>query len=316
MGIWLLDIVIIESEKMIPKCRLCEAGKEYQSVRAESVCGGSGEHKFWLCSVCSAIYLYPVPSIEDEAYFYKKDFEKFMSDRSGDERDWSSAEAHVQTNQDQVSRRWEFLVPFLQPGMDILEIGCSSGFMLNAFHKGGLNCVGVEPSGEFIEFLHSNGYEAYQTIESLKQKRSGLFDLIVHFFVFEHIRDPFQFIKENLKLLKPGGKIVAEIPCVNDPLTSLYTIPDFEKFYWSIAHHFYYSPESLKYVLDKLNLSYKMIPEQRYDLSNHIKWMTEGKPGGQGKFDHVFSEQLIDTYKKDLKKKWICDTIVVVIDGD
>jgi len=297
-------------------CRLCGAGQESQIIRADTVFGGRIEHNFWQCRSCDAVYLYPVPSIEEETYFYKKEFEKFMSSRSGQERDWSNAEVHVQTNQDQVHRRWKLLAPFLEPGMDILEIGCSSGFMLNAFRKEGLHCVGVEPSGEFIEFLYSNGYEAYQTLELLKKNHSGLFDLVVHFFVFEHIRDPFQFLEENLKLLKPGGKIIAEIPCVNDPLTSLYMIPSFEKFYWSIAHHFYYSPKSLKYVLDKLDLKYELIPEQRYDLSNHITWLMEGKPGGQGRYNHVFSQELIDRYKKDLKEKWLCDTIFAVIDKD
>jgi len=304
-----------KKNRQIPKsCRLCGASRESQIIRADTVFGGKAKHNFWQCRNCDAVYLYPVLSIEEETYFYKKEFEKFMSSRSGKERDWSNAEAHIQTNQDQVSRRWKFLSPFLEPGMDILEIGCSSGFMLDAFRKEGLHCVGVEPSGGFIEFLYSNGYESYQTLELLKKSHSGLFDLVVHFFVFEHIRDPFQFLEENLNLLEPGGKIIAEIPCVNDPLTSLYTIPAFEKFYWSIAHHFYYSPKSLKYVLDKLDLKYEMIPEQRYDLSNHITWLMEGKPGGQGRFSHVFSQQLIEQYKKDLKKKWLCDTIFVVID--
>lgn len=300
----------------MPSCRICDANEEDQIVRSEFVFGGSKEHNFWHCAQCDAVYLYPVPSVEDEAYFYKNEFEKFMSYRSGEDRDWSNAEKHIQSNQDQVLRRWKFLIPHMAPGMDILEIGCSSGFMLNAFRKEGLKCVGVEPSGEFIQFLQNNGYAVYQTLEKLKKGEEGLFDLVVHFFVLEHIRNPFQFLVENLELLKPGGKIIAEIPCVNDPLTSLFTIPAFEKFYWSIAHHFYYSPKSLKYVLDRLGLKYEMIPEQRYDLSNHMTWMMEGKPGGQGKYGHVFSKELSEKYKDDLKTNWICDTIFVVIDKD
>ena len=306
---------MLGKNRQVPSsCRLCGASREHQTIRADSVFGGKAEHNFWQCRNCDVVYLYPVPSVEEETYFYKKEFEKFMSSRSGKERDWSNAKAHIQTNQDQVSRRLKFLSPFLKPGMDILEIGCSSGFMLNAFRDKGLHCVGVEPSSEFIEFLYSNGYEVYQTLELLKKNHSNLFDLVVHFFLFEHIRDPFQFLEENLKLLKPSGRIIAEIPCVNDPLTSLYTIPAFEKFYWSVAHHFYYSPKSLGYILDKLDLKYEMIFEQRYDLSNHIIWLMEGKPGGQGRFNHVFSQQLIEQYKKDLKEKRLCDTIFVVID--
>jgi SAM-dependent methyltransferase len=306
--------MVSENSSLLPKsCRLCGANKENQTIRAEYVFGGRKDQKFWHCNNCDVVYIYPEPSVAEEELFYKKEFENFMSTRSGKERDWSNAKAHVQTNQDQVKRRRKFLKPFLMPEANILEIGCSSGFMLDAFRREGLNCVGVEPSGEFIGFLHSNGYEAYESVELLKKNRHDLFDLVVHFFVFEHIRNPIQFLVDNLKLLKPGGKIIAEIPCVNDPLTSIFSIEAFEKFYWSVAHHFYYSPKSLKFVLDKLDLKYELIPEQRYDLSNHITWMTEGIPGGQGKYNHVFSKQLNDQYKKDLKEKWLCDTILLVI---
>jgi hypothetical protein len=138
-------------------------------------------------------------------------------------------------------------------------------------------------------------------------------DLIVHFFVLEHIRDPYTFFSDCLDLLKDGGKIIAEVPCVNDPLTSLYNIPEFEEFYWSVAHHYYYSPKSLAYVLDRLQVKYDMLPEQRYDLSNHIVWMTEGKPGGQGRYNHVFSKKLVEQYKQDLRNSWNCDTIFLYV---
>jgi len=296
-----------------PCCRICGAGESHQSIKAHTVFGGGPEHKFWQCNICDAVYLYPIPSIEEEKKFYTQEFEKFMDRRSGEDRDWSSASAHIATNQDQVQRRWPFLEPYLKAGLDLLEIGCSSGFMLDAFRDAGLQCVGVDPSGGFLDFLHSRNHKVYQSIEELEEKNQQKFDLIVHFFVLEHIRDPYTFFQESLELLKEGGKVIAEIPCINDPLVSLYKIPAFDKFYWSIAHHYYYSPKSLAYVLDHLNLAYDMFPEQRYDLSNHIIWMLEGKSGGQGKFNHIFSQDLIEQYKKDLKQNWLCDTIFLVI---
>jgi SAM-dependent methyltransferase len=295
-------------------CRICNADKSRQSIRAEHVYGGKKEHKFWHCSNCDATYLSPVPSKEEETRFYKMEFENFMQDRSGKDRNWSTAEAHITSNQDQVKRRWGFLKPYLEENLSLLEIGCSSGFMLDAFTDAGLRCTAVEPSGEFTEFLKMKGYSVYDSLESLmKQQSSVKFDLITHFFLFEHIRDPYSFLKSTLDLLNPKGVMIAEIPCINDPLVSLYSIPDFEKFYWSIAHHYYYSPKSLTYILDKLDLQYELIPEQRYDLSNHLSWAIKGKPGGQGKFNHIFSDQLRAAYKEDLVSKWICDTIFLII---
>lgn len=296
-----------------PSCRLCNAGADRQSVRAPDVFGGTSAHRFWECAACGAIYLYPFLSEEEERRFYAQEFEKFMTSRSGAERDWSNAENHIATNQDQLKRRWQFLEPFVAPGKTVLEIGCSSGFMLDGFRAAGMACMGVEPSNIFVDFLRGKGYEVFPSLEELESQESRKFDLITHFFVLEHIADPYAFFRRQLALLKPGGTIVAEVPCATDPLTSLYRIPAFERFYWSIAHHYYYTPRSLSAVLDKLGLNYRLLPEQRYDLSNHMVWMTEGKPGGQGRFNSVFSPALIETYQEDLKSTWKCDTIVLEI---
>lgn len=295
----------------MPNCRICNADKDLQSIRAPFVFGGSQEHNFWSCNKCDAIYLYPVPSPEDEKKFYLQEFEKFMSSRVGDHRDWSNAEKHKITNQDQVKRRLPFFKGYLKQSHDLLEIGCSSGFMLDAFKEQGMKCIGVEPSGEFMDFLIQSGHDVVQDLSEIQKNKK--FDIITHFFVLEHIRDPFEFLTESYSLLKENGVIICEVPCANDPLTSLYNIEAFEKFYWSIAHHYYYTPKSISYVLDKLNFDYKLVPEQRYDISNHMTWMMDGQPGGQNKFDNEFGLELVQSYRQQLINTWRCDTMFLYI---
>lgn len=297
----------------MPNCRLCGIS-ENQTIRSEHVYGGTANYKFYECSSCGAIYLYPPLNDEEEKHFYKKEFEKFMSSRSGTERDWTNAEKHIDTNQDQVTRRLKYLMPYIKPGVKILEIGCSTGFMLDAFMDLGAECVGVEPSGEFLPFLLEKGYRAYESLEDfMAQNPDEKFDLVVHFFVFEHIRNPLEFLNTNIGCLKNGGIVIAEIPSATDPLVTLYKIEAFEKFYWSIAHHYYYTPKSLKYILEQIpNIRYEILPEQRYDLSNHITWLMEGKPGGQGRFE-VFGSNTLRSYSEDLKQSWLCDTVILSI---
>lgn len=296
-------------------CRQCKAPFGQQSIRAEYVYGGEKVHKFWKCNACELVYLFPVPSISDEQRFYAMEFEKFMEDRSGSDKNWSGPIEHIKSNQDQVLRRWEFLKDTLAPEQLILEVGCSSGFMLKDLSAKGMNVIGIEPSGGFKNFLNSNGFENYNTINELKNNKPGIkFDAILHFFVLEHIRDPIEFLNSQLEILKPGGCIISEVPNVNDPLTSLYNISAFEKFFWSIAHHYYYSPKTLTPILDELNCSkYEFRLDQRYDLSNHITWMQDGMPGGQGRFNNILSESTVNKYKSDLIKSGYCDTFFVYI---
>ena len=299
-----------------PSCRssACKAKSEQQILRADFVYGGAEDHNFWQCQECDLVYLWPGLSPAEESKFYAQEFEKFMESRAGESRGWSSPKLHVKANQGQIKRRWSFLTNYLEVGCDILEIGCSSGFMLDAFKENGFKCIGIEPSGVFSDFLSQSGHNHYRSIsELLEEKPRKKFDLIVHFFVLEHISDTRGFLEEQLDLLKPAGTIIAEVPCVNDPLTSLYKIPAFEKFYWSIAHHYYFNPKSLSLILDQMDCSYQFIPEQRYDLSNHLIWMQEGRPGGQGLYDSVFSEKTLISYENDLKAGWNCDTFFLYI---
>jgi SAM-dependent methyltransferase len=295
------------------RCRLCGASAG-QRIRGEHVFGGTPEHRFWECEPCGAIYLLPVPSEVDEARFYAREFERFMASRSGGDRDWTAAERHVATNQDQVRRRWRVLEPFVGHGRSVLEIGCSTGFMLDAFRDAGMRCTGVEPSGAFLEFLGQRGHDAYVDVSTLRSAAPGRrWDLITHFFVFEHVRDPWAFIGEQLELLADDGAIVFEVPCALDALTSLYRIPAFERFYWSIAHHFYYVPRSVRLVMDRLPVTCDIIPEQRYDLSNHLTWLMEGRPGGQGKFLGSIARETHDAYRADLVRSGHFDSMFVVL---
>ena len=46
----------------------------------------------------------------------------------------------------------KYLEKYISEGQRILEIGCSSGFMLSAFKQRGLEVYGLDPSEAFIEY--------------------------------------------------------------------------------------------------------------------------------------------------------------------
>ena len=153
-----------------PQCRFCKAHSKNQSVRSEFVYGGRREHKFWQCEKCDLVYLWPVPSIKEEEKFYANEFEKYMEKRSGQDRDWSGPEEHIRTNKDNAIRRLGYVQKHIKKGKSVLEIGCSSGFMLDAFRDAGLNVVGIEPSGGFEGFLENRGHKVFKSLEELEKK--------------------------------------------------------------------------------------------------------------------------------------------------
>ena len=83
-----------------------------------------------------------------------------------------------------------------------------------------------------------------------------------------------------------------------------------------MAHPWYFSVESLIYLLKKLNCYYEILLDQRYDLSNHMVWARDGKPGGMNRFTEKLGTEVEESYKQSLIKIGLCDTLVAVIKKD
>lgn len=297
------------------RCPLCKAGPDAQSVVTPHVYGAmGGRSAFFHCEACDVRYQYPGLTPEEEARFYAAEFEGFMAGRAGNTGGWHRAEDHVAANEPTRLRRMKYLTPHLAGRASVLEVGCSSGFMLFPLAEAGHACTGIEPSGVFSDFVKHRDLAVYGSLHQLKEATPGArFDAILHFFVLEHIAAPLAFLEAQLALLKPGGEIIFEIPNAADPLYSVYDIPAFERFYWSIAHPWYFNESSLHYLLKQLGRPYEVLRDQRYDLSNHIVWARDGRPGGMGRFTKALGAELEENYKQALIRTGNCDTLVAVI---
>lgn len=311
---------MVQMKKFVkPKvCPLCKNQTKKHKLISQKVYGDKkpGGKCFIQCDRCDVIYLYPPLSTKEQADFYNLEFEKFMADRAGDSFGWDNSEKHILANESTRTRRMNFISKYIRPESRILEIGCSSGFMLIPLMKDGHITVGVEPSGYFLTEVLSRGIACYESLEKLLVSSEPMFDIIMHFFVLEHISDPATFILDGLSKLKQGGVMLFEIPCAYDALYKLYDNKEFGEFYWSIAHSWYFSYDSIAFLLDKLGLQYTIIPEQRYDLSNHLVWLNNGLPGGMERYTSVLGPELEESYKNQLIKAGYYDTLMVSIRKD
>ena len=74
--------------------------------------------------------------------------------------------------------------------------------------------------------------------------------------------------------------------------------------------------KNLQYLLQELGFPYKIFLDQRYDLSNHMIWARDGKPGGMNRFTSKLGPEIEDSYKQSLIKKGQSDTLVAIINKD
>lgn len=289
-----------------PVCRLCGSN---DSILISSQVADAPEAAEYQCCQCEIVYLYPIMSEDEETDFYRAEFEKYMAGRSG--ASWTSPQAHFRAYQPEGERRLPLVRPYLKSEDDVLEIGSSTGYFLDDLRGYVHSVTGIEPSEAYREYSNKLGIKTYASLDEVHGRK---FDVLMLYYVLEHLRDPIGYMSSLTKWLHPGGRILVEVPNAEDVLLGPYKIPAFAPFYWQKAHYYNYSHRTLSYILTRAGYSANVFPAQRYDLSNHMVWMMEGKPGGAGRFKKLFTPELELAYAEALKRQWKCDTLFGVLE--
>lgn len=234
------------------------------------------------CQDCKLIYLEPKSNLRA---YYEGDYRKLHSPIIG--KALTSREIFEMYLPHQKSRI-EALGEKINSNSKVLEIGCSAGHFLYSIKDKVRECVGVELNKENAEFVNKElGICVYNdSIENLVFPEE-YFDAIAAFHVFEHIDNPLDFLKNLSKYLKPDGVIFLEVPNTNDALMSLYKLDSFADFWYIEPHSFFYTPETLKMMLEKGGFSGVVRTTQSYSFVNHINWALRGEP--QASFEIGYS---------------------------
>lgn len=262
--------------------------------------------KAYKCKKCGLVFLYPGMTPEEERIFYEQEYGEIYSNEKG-----TTPDKLFQSRLPDARLYLEWVKQYLAPTHDCLELGCASGYFLATIRNEVASVSGIETHKLLNEYCRNIGIH---TFESLDECGDSRFDRVFMFFLLEHIGDPVHYLHQVNRVMKPGGKLFIVVPNVNDALMALYDIPAFKPFYFTPAHQFYYSKETLTKMLEKAGMSdITVFPRQRYDLSNHMNWMMNGKPGGAGRYNSVFSQGLLNEYAKNLEDHFLCDTLFAVI---
>ena len=268
---------------------------------------GAAEYQ---CPECNVVFLHPIMTEAEEREFYGAKFAEYMAKRGqaggADPRD------SFEKWKPEGARRLELLRPYLKPGMSVLEIGAATGFLLDAIRPiVGDELVGIEPGDDFREFAAGElGLEMHAERDAVAGRQ---FDLMLSYYVVEHLRDPVGELSVWLERLKPGGLLAIEVPNVDDALVKYWQVEAFDRFYWQKAHYFNYSHETLAMVLKMAGFdSVETIPVQRYDISNHVHWLWKGQPGGKDAYTDLLDDGVNREYARRLRETWHCDTVMAV----
>jgi 2-polyprenyl-3-methyl-5-hydroxy-6-metoxy-1,4-benzoquinol methylase len=281
------------------KCPLCNDKAPKKLVHSKLRYGDYGSIQ--QCDECDYVFLFPRLSEEEQKAYYTNEYRRSYEDPSVQER--------FITDFPEAIRRLNHVLQSNQQAQSLLEIGVGSGAFLSLARSYFGTTVGIELDKETHSFLKQKNFEIHEDLRSLKDRK---FDVIVLFHVLEHFLDPIEFLNQLKQHLSPNGYIYIEVPNINDMLISQYNIEEFKDFYFCSAHLSYFSKKTLEYTLEKSGMKSVVSYIQRYDISNHLNWLLNKKPGGMPQNQNIFSKVTIDAYAEDLKAKGFTDTLWAV----
>lgn len=95
----------------------------------------------------------------------------------------------------------------------ILEIGCGTGGFLEKLKSSNISYCGLELNKKAIKEAQSKGLRVYdELVNDHAKKFSEYYDVVCSFQVLEHIFEVREFIADQLKCLKKGGRLIISVP--------------------------------------------------------------------------------------------------------
>lgn len=197
-------------------------------------------------------------------------------------------------------------VKALLPNKKLLDFGCGAGGFLNKSRQLAASVQGIELELRVQKYWHEK-----ITIYANMESAGGGYDLITAFHVVEHLPDPVAILKILAAKLSKNGRMIVEVPSSDDALLTLYDSSAFQHFtYWS-QHLFLFNAETLGILAKKAGFRVVSIQQyQRYPLSNHLHWLSHGKPGGHQHWSFLDSPELKVAYANALASVAKCDTLI------
>jgi len=190
-----------------------------------------------------------------------------------------------------------------------MDVGSGVGGVLSLFSTVASEVVSVEP-GPSREYLVDKGFKVYTDIDDAEEEG---YDFISLFHVFEHLEDPIGMLFSIHKKLAPKGRAILEVPHAKDFLLSFLNCESFKKFtFWS-DHLVLHTRQTLQAILREtpFSNSYTIESYQRHPVSNHLYWLSKGKPGGHKRWDFLSSNALDEHYSKALYSIDASDTLII-----
>lgn len=201
--------------------------------------------------------------------------------------------------------KWEHskVKNLLKPGDHLVEVGCGEGGFLNGIKDGGMKTTGLEINAEAVKKARENGLNVLEVdLAKFASKNENSFDWSVSFQVLEHIEDIGGFLKNSVKLLKSGGKLVISVPNNDSFIGKMYSPMNLP------PHHMNrWNKDSLKKIAPLFGLEldrFEFEPLQQYHYNWYVSSILENEKKVFNKIPPILKGVVYRSTKKILER-WV-----------
>lgn len=236
-------------------CRICGnpyGGGEVIGPLIDRRKGLDGAWVVQSCRVCHAVGMVPLPSDQELSVYYASYDQDEEVDLS---RKWTS-------DFPRLRKAFHWLSGDVDPrdfvpvpkGARVLDYGCGHAGYLREFHERGVAITGAEISGHLVAACREAGFDVRQ-VEGFSRIPFGdaEFDVVYLMQVFEHLKDPHQFMEELARILKPGGSLYLALPNAASVWRRMFG-PNWVSGWFAPFHLFHYDRHALTYLAGKHHL--------------------------------------------------------------
>lgn len=285
-------------------CPLCASES---SVYHDTVWQRPGA-KVWRCSGCALAFIHPAMTEAEERAFYA-DYNGHAAARGVS--DATPEELH-RKGLAVAGERLKAAGRLIEGIGTALEIGSATGAFIELASAEGAVFDAVEPDAVNRAYASRFARRVYPDMGSVPE--GATYDMVCMFHVFEHIREPLPMLNACKARLKKGGRVLVEVPSLDDPLISLYGCRAFKDFYFQPMHPYVYSPGPLRLVFERAGFRVvECVFHQRYGLDNHLAWLAKGSPGGDAALREIFGPA--EEYKASLERAGRTDTVFLLAEA-
>jgi len=234
-------------------------------------CCGSNNYNFELekdhlkivrCVECDSVFVNPVFNEDHYKKTYQSDeYQNIVKDLG--------EESHIYRVNRFGKERINIMSSYVLKDEKIkyLDIGCSTGFVVEEAQNRGWDAYGIDLNPSAIEFGKKRGL-TLNNISLKELNQDDVFDVVSLFDVLEHVVNPKEILEQALMHLKEDGIIFIYVP--NYDSASRILMGKEAHFIWPTHHLTYFNPKTITFLLESLGMKIELLTTEGLDIVDYI----------------------------------------------